>query len=94
MKLFKNLVVFGVGAAIGYLVATNHVEINLNTEPIVEKIKSKIDEIKNAKCCCKDDECCCGDDCCCEDEDDECCCGEPEEKTEETPETPDDEDEE
>lgn len=59
MKALKTLFVFAAGAAAGYFIATNRVELNINIEPVIEKIKEKlgIEVIDcDCDCCCDEDE--------------------------------------
>lgn len=68
MKIFGKIVLFGAGAALGYYLANNKIDVELNVEQIVDKVKSKVNEAMGKTCTCENESCECGDDCCCEDE--------------------------
>lgn len=68
MKIFGKIVLFGAGAALGYYLANNKIDVELNVEQIVDKVKSKVNEAMGKTCGCENESCECGDDCCCEDE--------------------------
>lgn len=68
MKFFGKVMLFGAGAALGYYLANNKVEVELNVEQFVDKVKSKVNEAMGKTCCCADESCECGDECCCEGE--------------------------
>lgn len=60
MKVLGKIVLFGVGAALGYYLANNKVDIEINTEPIVNKVKEKINQVMG-KNSCDSESCDCGD---------------------------------
>lgn len=57
MKLLKTLIVFGAGATVGYLLATNRVELNVSIDPIVDKVKNTLSSVMNRGECGCDCDC-------------------------------------
>lgn len=66
MKFFGKVMLFGAGAALGYYLSQNRVEVETNVEQLVDKVKSKVNEAMGKTCGCAEESCECGDDCCCE----------------------------
>lgn len=67
MKFFGKVMLFGAGAALGYYLSQNRVEVETNVEQLVDKVKSKVNEAMGKTCGCAEESCECGEDCCCED---------------------------
>lgn len=65
MKFFGKVMLFGAGAALGYYLSQNKVEVETNVEQLVDKVKSKVNEAMGKTCGCAEESCECGDDCCC-----------------------------
>lgn len=77
MKLLRTLLVFGTGAAVGYLLASNRVELNVSIDPIVDKVKNTLSGVMNQGGCTCESECDCETECAdesCEHEPGDCSC--------------------
>lgn len=66
MKFFGKVMLFGAGAALGYYLSQNKVEVETNVEQLVDKVKSKVNEAMGKTCGCAEESCECGEDCGCE----------------------------
>lgn len=68
MKIFGKIVLFGAGTALGYYLANNKIDVELNVEQIVDKVKSKVNEAMGKTCTCENESCECGECDCAEEE--------------------------